>query len=747
MYSTTEIAAATESIHPKGVASTSKEAEMQDLLADVADCLALDSDATLYLLRKLRDTAIKYVVTAQADVDTIQDILAKLSIRLKPPTTDYTSLKNRLKAVRDSEDSLTSTRKVGLVSSGVDDVVQGMGRATTAGTVMDSKEAYRKLKPALESLDESWESANSIQARFVTVLADVASVSRASLSRQASSGLAYVEKAEGLQAAGTHNPRETSASLFALKGVLAAKATVPDPLAIKVTATTTPAGTIRPAATPISTLSAPFVTPSAASLVVDVDAVGSTTWTLPVASYAALTTTVSWPVVVAPGPSLVLDYTVDGSVESVSIPSGSYTNTAMAALLDAELGVSASVVGGQVLMRSDTAGDHSTLLLGSGSANSALGWYSGQKHRGRHVLVSDLLASAGNVGLAYRLVSTIEHRGVLGTITGINNTTTVTVTLPSDVVAGDVLFINEEPAVGAYRIISRTLGTLVLDAGVQTGTYTGRVFNQRIALESLSTTVASKLLLSAGTGVTALGLTSGNYYGLTRKLDFGATLPDAVPPVRVGDIVTGDSDVRITGISGNIVTLEAEYSTSASSEEVIYPLGATKYTATATALNTWKSSAASWEGMAALSKKLLRIMTGAAGVSTADASLLSLDTLLASLKAALELYDAVVVEAVDQVLATLRDRGLDRASDMLTTGQMSDFFALTANSASYKGHAQESVSALSSEFPLPGGVSLVDVMEDGIADAELDAEFTVEEDESDDHTQYMSDEDEDEEAY
>ena len=748
MYSTSEITTAVGALQPKDTDGSSKEAALQGLLAEFADNLVLDRDAPLYLLRKLRDSALVQVTSARAQVDSIQTVLARLSVKLKPETVDFAPLKSRLQAVAQGEDALSAPRKVGLVEASIDSTVRSMNRASSAGVLTDRKEAYRTLKPALEALADAWTQAKAIRGRFTSVLGDVANVSQASLARQAVRGLAFVEESEAQQAALTSNPRESSVGLLALKGLMSAKASVPDPLTSKLTATASPVGSAKPAETAFGSLSAPYLVPAGASLVVNTDAVGSSTWSLPVSSYATLTTAATWDIdLTAPERGAVtFDLYVDGVLRQFNLAATTYSPAAFAALITAGIGVSASVVGGQVLVRSDSVGDHSTLAVGNETVFGLLGWYVGQKSRGQYTSVSDLLASAGRVGIPYRVSSEKTNHAALGAITA-NGSTTLTLTVPAGVAVGDSLFLNEEPGIGAYRILSKTSSSVVVDTAVQAGSYTGVAYLQRLKLQSLVAGATSKLILSAGAGASALGLAAGSFYGSTRQLDFGAALTTTQPPVRVGDIVEGSPNVRILSVQGTVVTVETAASTEASASRTITALGASKYRATATALAVWAASESQWKGLSSLSKQVIRILSGTAGVSTADAQLLELEALLESLNTALQLYDAVAIVSVDQALATLKERGLDRALDLITTGQITAFFAMNAGTASYRGNTQAALADLSNKFPLPEGVSLTDVMEDGIADAENDADLMIESDSSDRQLQHLDDDDDDGVSY
>lgn len=71
-----------------------------------------------------------------------------------------------------------------------------------------------------------------------------------------------------------------------------------------------------------------------------------------------------------------------------------------------------------------------------------------------------------------------------------------------------------------------------------------------------------------------------------------------------------------------------------------------------------------------------------------------LDILSASvsrLEAVLSSYQVDPISAVDTLIKTFRDKGADRAADLLTEGQFSVFFGVTADSSSYAGDFLESV--------------------------------------------------------
>lgn len=71
-----------------------------------------------------------------------------------------------------------------------------------------------------------------------------------------------------------------------------------------------------------------------------------------------------------------------------------------------------------------------------------------------------------------------------------------------------------------------------------------------------------------------------------------------------------------------------------------------------------------------------------------------------SLQAALGIYTAKIVEQVDRLLQGYRDKGADRAADLLEEGQFSSFFGLTMDGASYGGRLQETMKAAARELPI-----------------------------------------------
>lgn len=71
-----------------------------------------------------------------------------------------------------------------------------------------------------------------------------------------------------------------------------------------------------------------------------------------------------------------------------------------------------------------------------------------------------------------------------------------------------------------------------------------------------------------------------------------------------------------------------------------------------------------------------------------------------SLSAALAIYNAKVVDQVTLLLKSYRDKGADRAADILEEGRFSDFFGLTMEEASYSGRLQASLKASARELPI-----------------------------------------------
>lgn len=124
-----------------------------------------------------------------------------------------------------------------------------------------------------------------------------------------------------------------------------------------------------------------------------------------------------------------------------------------------------------------------------------------------------------------------------------------------------------------------------------------------------------------------------------------------------------------------------------------------------------------------------------AEVNMAVNQLQQLRSSLTSMNAALAVYTAPIEPAVDALLSSFRDKGSDRAIDLLLSGQFSAFFGLDMESTSYAGALTKSTRALvATDLPirktdrtkLNGQVSI------GVIPNEKDFEFSADDADSPD---------------
>jgi hypothetical protein len=84
-------------------------------------------------------------------------------------------------------------------------------------------------------------------------------------------------------------------------------------------------------------------------------------------------------------------------------------------------------------------------------------------------------------------------------------------------------------------------------------------------------------------------------------------------------------------------------------------------------------------------------------VNTAKALLLELSTSLTTLSGYIDGYSASVVEDVDVLVESFREKGADRAVDLLLESRFSDFFGLDQDEVSYAGNLQKNIRAVNRE--------------------------------------------------
>ena len=128
-----------------------------------------------------------------------------------------------------------------------------------------------------------------------------------------------------------------------------------------------------------------------------------------------------------------------------------------------------------------------------------------------------------------------------------------------------------------------------------------------------------------------------------------------------------------------------------------------------------------------LNPVLLNANPTSAEVNTAVAQLQELLDGLDSLNTALLTYSAPVEPSIDALLASFRDKGSDRAIDLLLGGQFSAFFGLDMESTSYAGTLTKSARALSTnDLPMrkTNRTNLIGQTSIGVIPDEKDFEFT-----------------------
>ena len=175
-------------------------------------------------------------------------------------------------------------------------------------------------------------------------------------------------------------------------------------------------------------------------------------------------------------------------------------------------------------------------------------------------------------------------------------------------------------------------------------------------------------------------------------------LAGLAPQVKVGDQVTfvGVS-YSICRVQGDILWVKTPLEELTASTGTILPLGAVTYSSMVNSLE----DAPLTSNLPKLRGSVARALSSDEGPGLAREQVAAILNQLVILQAALNLYSATTVSSVALALTSLRERRLDRAVDLLTGGQLEEFFTITSDGASYRSQAMTSIASAGQEFPPP----------------------------------------------
>lgn len=400
----------------------------------------------------------------------------------------------------------------------------------------------------------------------------------------------------------------------------------------------------------------------------------------------------------------------DGTVTDITLDAGAPTAAQLRDELNGKLSgkVTASVDGDVLVLKGTIEGSLSeiTFVDTTPPEDACYGELALEKDaakRGKDVDASQLEESAKE-----NFAGVLEFSSTTGPDLGTSaavGAPTATVSFPNagqdlfdDLSAGDVFQVSHASGLGNYVILStnKSLRTITLATQVPTnnGGYTPTILKRYPTFTSPKTDKTSSIEFqqTAGKDVPELlGLVDTvETRGKTESISVGSTLDLTTqrrPEVKVGDLIAvGNDELNIVEIAATSVKVDPRPDNDISGAGTIIPLGASGLLALLGEVAAWRKTLSVYEDLAdEFLPDVVQRMEGRDPVG-AKTSIEAYETLLLSLQTILAdtAWDALEVPAVNQILGTLRSRGLDRAEDLVRTGRLSDFLALTDRTASYK---------------------------------------------------------------
>lgn len=442
------------------------------------------------------------------------------------------------------------------------------------------------------------------------------------------------------------------------------------------------------------------------------------------------------------------------------------TSALLATDITAAAGITATDEAGALHIETDTVGTQGTIRTLTvhtdttvNTASFTLGLPAGvaadlddSLNRGEDVSVQQLRQSVETdlVG-AFTLGDEREDRTPVGTATGAGSAVLTFAAVPAGVLVGDTLEIVEEPERGAYNVVGPITATqITVDRAVATGTYEAIIYRQTVYLESKKTDLTSSVNVTAAHG--ELGLAQVEVRGLVQQVASATALSTvAKPPVRVGDVITVAGYERsITEIVTDVLSFATGIPNDVTGAGTIEALGASLYPALEQSIADWRKerAAGSFSGTVDFLVSLVRAALRKAKLSAANAALVELEALMASLAAVLLSYDAVKIAPLDKALSSLRERRLGRGADLLSSGNLEELFDADSQDASYANSAAKALSDAALEFPALGDPDEeISMNMAGSIDPDLDFSDTSEENLDEPVPDTSADDDDDLEIY
>jgi hypothetical protein len=405
-------------------------------------------------------------------------------------------------------------------------------------------------------------------------------------------------------------------------------------------------------------------------------------------------------------------------------------------------------------------------------AMSTLGFFEGEEDRSDYFSLKDLEDALASIsGIETERSEEVVASGSNGT--AVLDGSDYKLRLPGGTLGvipttSDMLWISNGPNAGWYQITAvTTLGgdediwlgrPLQVTSGDEAQNQSWEVHRKILTILSEDETTASALQIAVGSANSALGLSVQTEYGSVSGIkvqDGSVFLNFTRNDVRVGDFVTlrgptyttehTVAEVSEDGYQVEVTPQVKNDMAGTGQEYIVESSGARAYASFITELGEWievLQSSRFEEDVQELVRVLNPLLTSknpsASSIGTAKNAALDLRALYTGssprgISEILEEFVVLPVARIDAILNMLKERGLDRAYDLLLLGRIEDFFAATKDNASYGGNLLEKMRAIAqNDVPVGRGTDEENVDSRELAsfdDPDADYDFSDQDDE------------------
>jgi len=302
--------------------------------------------------------------------------------------------------------------------------------------------------------------------------------------------------------------------------------------------------------------------------------------------------------------------------------------------------------------------------------------------------------------------------------------------------SGDVIRIVGGSNVGHYRITAVSLGGTFDDVTVDrpfpivTGTesqnQSWELLRDVLIISSDTISSSSSLEVVGGTLIAEVGLTAGTVRGTVsgvRVSSSGVDQSFSGNDVRIGDLLTlagptYSTTHTVTDVTDGGYQIEVTPEISNDMSAHLFSIQGSAYVE----YREFEDQISYWDsnvlGPSSFSENILELERllnpllvnknpSAALVSGARTAAQNLQSIYEDLSTILEDFSVSAVTRIDALLDMLLERGLDRAHELLLLGQVSEFFSMTRDSASYSGNLLEKMREMAqNDVPLGRGAEM-----------------------------------------